>query len=240
MKETAMKDAIEITRAGTGFIIYGPGGGAGMHGEPLAGLTTPLDLARFVSQWAGLDPDDWPSPLEVSGRAVDEPAMSPEQEAHVRRIAQQTLAEWQPDTAPADDGEPDPADDPLAIVAAGPEQAPPEPQPDPAVDAPEDDDAPEAATSAPAGAALAEGRPSLTKTQERVLDHLALCAVAAGNERVQISYKALADKSGVAQSSINYLLGELERKGLIVWEKQGRGYDPFFTVAGALVDADGD
>ena len=40
--------------------------------------------------------------------------------------------------------------------------------------------------------------------------------------------------------SINYLLGELERKGLIVWEKQGRGYDPFFTVADALVDADGD
>lgn len=87
---------------------------------------------------------------------------------------------------------------------------------------------------APAAPQRLVGGVTLTANQEKVYDHLCLCAVKTGSETVTIDYKILAQKAGVADGNLHYLLGELQRKKLIDWKKGGTNASPTFTVHGAL------
>lgn len=69
----------------------------------------------------------------------------------------------------------------------------------------------------------------LPKNQQKVFDHLQYCAEKLG-PRFQLSSRRLAEKAGVAQTSLFFFTAALEKKGLITVESQGRGVDPFYVV----------
>ncbi|MCB1492761.1 MAG: hypothetical protein KDJ77_13365 [Rhodobiaceae bacterium] len=70
--------------------------------------------------------------------------------------------------------------------------------------------------------------PDLTENQQRVYDHLQLCAIDSP-EGFNISSAELASRARVSETSINWLTTKLEEKGLITVRRQ-RGYPPFYIV----------
>ena len=227
-------NAIGIRKLQSGFVIEDDGG------ELVAGVSGFRDLVDWLAQWTGegsgqVEARKSPTVREieqlleginrpvVSHRLVTEGIVSPNTEERVREsmdalrdvIGEEAAGEET--LPPGDDGVSDrepPIDaDPQAQFEAGPEQAEPE----------------EFETPTSRFAPTEDAYAALPINQQKVLDHLQLCAMKLG-ERFQLTSRILAEKAGVSKGSLAYFIGELEKKGFIRVEPQGRGVEPFYIV----------
>ncbi|TCD15162.1 hypothetical protein [Oricola cellulosilytica] len=195
---------IKVKRLRRGYILE-------TGGEEIAGATNFADLVTFLAEalgeeLVGIETGD--SSLWWDREIAEEERPTSEQMKDVREALKRIDEDRPTETEP---------DRPTPAPEATPSRPPDTPDPEAA--APAKREAPK----------LSEKKDDLPEMQQRVLDHLQLCALRHG-ERFQLGGGRLAEKAGVARGSLAWLLGELERKGYIIVESRGRGIDPFYVV----------